>query len=44
MVLVADHQTAGRGRLDRSWHAPPGASLLVSVLLRPLRPIPMRTC
>lgn len=35
IVLVADHQTSGRGRLDRSWSAPPGASLLVSVLLRP---------
>lgn len=34
-VLVADHQSAGRGRLDRTWTAPPGASLLVSVLLRP---------
>jgi BirA family transcriptional regulator, biotin operon repressor / biotin---[acetyl-CoA-carboxylase] ligase len=34
-VLVADHQTAGRGRLGRTWTAPPGASLLVSVLLRP---------
>ena len=33
-VLVADHQTAGRGRLGRRWEAPPGASLLVSVLLR----------
>ena len=35
VVLVADHQTAGRGRLGRAWSAPPGASLLVSVLLRP---------
>lgn len=35
IVLVADHQDAGRGRLDRTWEAPPGASLLVSVLLRP---------
>ncbi len=34
-VAVADHQTAGRGRLDRTWEAPAGASLLVSVLLRP---------
>src|SRR5687768_9699564 len=34
-VLVADHQSAGRGRLGRSWEAPPGASLLMSVLLRP---------
>ena len=38
-VLVADHQTAGRGRLGRTWQAPAGSSLLVSVLLRPaLRP------
>ena len=35
VVAVADHQTAGRGRLDRAWEAPPGSSLLVSVLLRP---------
>jgi BirA family transcriptional regulator, biotin operon repressor / biotin---[acetyl-CoA-carboxylase] ligase len=34
-VAVADEQTEGRGRLGRSWLAPPGASLLVSVLLRP---------
>ena len=35
VVLVADHQTAGHGRLGREWTAPPGSSLLVSVLLRP---------
>jgi BirA family biotin operon repressor/biotin-[acetyl-CoA-carboxylase] ligase len=35
IVLVADHQTAGRGRQGRVWTAPPGASLLLSVLLRP---------
>jgi BirA family biotin operon repressor/biotin-[acetyl-CoA-carboxylase] ligase len=34
-ALVAEHQTAGRGRLDREWEAPPGASLLMSVLVRP---------
>jgi BirA family transcriptional regulator, biotin operon repressor / biotin---[acetyl-CoA-carboxylase] ligase len=34
-VAVAQHQSAGRGRLDRRWEAPPGASLLVSVLFRP---------
>jgi BirA family biotin operon repressor/biotin-[acetyl-CoA-carboxylase] ligase len=33
-VLVADHQTAGRGRLDRRWDAPPGANLLVSLLFQ----------
>jgi BirA family transcriptional regulator, biotin operon repressor / biotin---[acetyl-CoA-carboxylase] ligase len=37
-VVVADHQTAGRGRLGRTWQAPPGASLLVTVLLRPSLP------
>ena len=38
LVVVADHQTAGRGRLGRTWQAPPGASLLVTVLLRPSLP------
>ena len=33
-VLRTDHQTAGRGRLGRTWEAPPGANLLVSVLFR----------
>lgn len=32
---MADMQTAGRGRRGRRWVAPPGTSLLVSVLLRP---------
>jgi BirA family biotin operon repressor/biotin-[acetyl-CoA-carboxylase] ligase len=35
LVAVADYQTAGRGRLDRRWEAPNGASLLASFLLRP---------
>lgn len=34
-VLVADHQSGGRGRLGRAWEAPPRSSLAVSVLLRP---------
>lgn len=34
-VLVAEEQTAGRGRLGRSWTSVPGASLTFSVLLRP---------
>lgn len=35
-VLVTDNQTAGRGRLDRSWETPAGSALAVSVLLRDL--------
>jgi BirA family biotin operon repressor/biotin-[acetyl-CoA-carboxylase] ligase len=35
LVLAADHQAAGRGRLGRGWEAPPRAGLAVSVLLRP---------
>jgi BirA family transcriptional regulator, biotin operon repressor / biotin---[acetyl-CoA-carboxylase] ligase len=35
LVVVADHQGAGRGRRGRAWTAPAGSSLLVSVLLRP---------
>ena len=38
VVVVADHQTRGRGRRGRSWESPPGSSLLVSVLLRPATP------
>ncbi len=37
LVLVADEQTAGRGRSGRSWTAPPGSALTFSVLLRPHR-------
>ena len=38
LVYVADEQTAGRGRLDRSWIAPPGTCLLLSLLFRPPEP------
>jgi BirA family biotin operon repressor/biotin-[acetyl-CoA-carboxylase] ligase len=36
LVLVAEEQTAGRGRLDRTWHAPARSGLTLSVLLRPV--------
>ncbi len=39
-VLAADHQTAGRGRLDRRWDAPPGANLLVSIVVAPVPALP----
>jgi BirA family biotin operon repressor/biotin-[acetyl-CoA-carboxylase] ligase len=39
VVAVADWQSAGRGRLGRSWSARPGTALLVSVLLRPRMPV-----
>lgn len=39
VVLVTDHQRSGRGRLGRVWEAPPGSSLLVSVLCRPPLPV-----
>ncbi len=41
-VLVADVQTAGRGRLARSWITVPGAALACSVLLRPAAVPPAR--
>jgi BirA family biotin operon repressor/biotin-[acetyl-CoA-carboxylase] ligase len=33
-LVIAEHQTAGRGRYGRRWEAPPGKCLLVSVVLR----------
>ena len=37
LVVIADEQTAGRGRLDRQWTSPPAAGIALSVLLRPAR-------
>lgn len=39
-VLVAEEQTAGKGRLGRAWTAPPRSGLFFSVLLRPAPPTP----
>lgn len=39
LVLVADHQSAGRGRFDRRWEAPPGTAVAVSVCVFPRRPM-----
>jgi BirA family biotin operon repressor/biotin-[acetyl-CoA-carboxylase] ligase len=35
LVVTADEQTSGRGRLDRAWSSPPRAGIAASVLLRP---------
>jgi BirA family transcriptional regulator, biotin operon repressor / biotin---[acetyl-CoA-carboxylase] ligase len=37
-VVMTTNQTAGRGRLGRSWVAPPGTTIAVSVLLAPAAP------
>lgn len=37
-VLIIEEQTAGRGRLGRSWQAPRGSSVMISILLRPAVP------
>jgi BirA family biotin operon repressor/biotin-[acetyl-CoA-carboxylase] ligase len=37
-VVAADSQTAGRGRLSRTWFSPPGANLYCSIILRMMRP------
>lgn len=35
-VVVAESQTAGRGRQSRSWFSPPGMNLYISILVRPI--------
>ena len=40
-VVATDHQTAGRGRLGRSWEDVLGRSILLSVLLLPRAPMPL---
>ncbi|GBD10552.1 Bifunctional ligase/repressor BirA [bacterium HR23] len=34
-VVLAEEQTAGRGRFQRQWHSPPGVNLYLSIVLRP---------
>lgn len=38
LLVLAEEQTAGRGRFDRTWWAPPRTCLLMSLLLRPTLP------
>ncbi|MDO5535410.1 MAG: biotin--[acetyl-CoA-carboxylase] ligase [Propionibacteriaceae bacterium] len=39
VVLASGHQSSGRGRLARSWEAPPNTSIACSVLVAPTRPL-----
>ena len=41
LVITTEHQTAGRGRLDRGWTTPARSALAVSALLRPSPSIPV---
>jgi BirA family biotin operon repressor/biotin-[acetyl-CoA-carboxylase] ligase len=41
MIAITDHQTAGRGRMARTWSAPPASSLLFSVALRWPHDVPL---
>jgi BirA family biotin operon repressor/biotin-[acetyl-CoA-carboxylase] ligase len=41
LVVVADNQSAGRGRFQRRWESQPGGALLFSVLLRPGAELPL---
>ncbi|MCX8512580.1 MAG: hypothetical protein ORN83_12550, partial [Chthoniobacteraceae bacterium] len=41
LVIFAEHQSAGRGRLGRSWESAQGEGLWLSFLLRPKSPVPI---
>lgn len=38
-IVVAEEQTAGRGRLSRKWHSPKGTGIWMSIILRPTVPV-----
>jgi BirA family biotin operon repressor/biotin-[acetyl-CoA-carboxylase] ligase len=38
-VVIADHQSAGKGRMGRKWHSPPGTGVWMSIILRPDVPL-----
>lgn len=40
LVVLADEQTAGRGRAGHAWYSPPGQALYASILLRPALTVP----
>jgi BirA family transcriptional regulator, biotin operon repressor / biotin---[acetyl-CoA-carboxylase] ligase len=38
-VVIAERQNAGRGRMGRQWHSPPGVNLYATIILRPTIPL-----
>lgn len=38
-VVIAERQSAGRGRMGRSWHSPSGVNLYMTIVLRPRMPL-----
>jgi len=38
-IVIAERQSAGRGRMGRSWHSPPGLNLYQTIILRPAMPL-----
>ena len=38
-VVIAERQSAGRGRMGRSWHSPAGVNLYMTIILRPSMPL-----
>ena len=38
-VVIAERQSAGRGRMGRSWHSPSGVNLYMTIILRPSIPL-----
>ncbi|HEX7056975.1 MAG TPA: biotin--[acetyl-CoA-carboxylase] ligase [Bacilli bacterium] len=38
-LVIAEKQTAGRGRMGRKWHSPPGKGVYMSLILRPDIPL-----
>jgi BirA family biotin operon repressor/biotin-[acetyl-CoA-carboxylase] ligase len=38
-LVIAEQQTAGRGRMGRTWHSPPGSGIYMSLILKPRIPL-----
>ena len=43
-AVIAETQSAGRGRMGRRWHSPPGANLYTTIILRPKSALAVLCC